>query len=349
MNCQVAAERRTELKFRTPGHLRCMGKCGKAVGFSAGAVLPTAAGKTVRIPILWDGGDFVCRHGFVSSKKGVARMKKVLEWGVPALALMVLGGVAVAISRGRPAPALPVSQPSPPSVLSGEVAAVPAGAVLLPPRFFSQLTLPAAIAAGKPVVIELGGGATGSARLELGQREVVLVSATQGTRRVAWTPLPNAKVVVGRQGGRLIVAQGAQVVADLPGAGDWRWLCGRDGCAGMPATALQKTAPVFFDDDFMHEENSFGEWKCPGGQWKINQVGKTVGGSPLRSPNAFSMTGENHAVATAGQWFWNNYTASWCCRNSSMARPPCWARRPPASFLSPGAVWKLRCCTVICR
>jgi hypothetical protein len=233
-------------------------------------------------------------------------MKKVFEWGLPVLALIVLGGIGIAISsKAKPVPAVPPLPPLPPVVAS----ALPDGAVLLPPRFFSQLTLPPVLAADAPVVIEFGGGAAGTTRLELGGQEVALVLAGQKTRRAAWSPQPKAKVVIGRQNGRLVVAQGAQVVADFPDAADWRWLRGGEGCAGLPATALQKTAPVFFDDDFMHED-SFGEWQPVRGQWKINQVSKSLGGSPLRSPNAFSLSGENDAVITAGQWFWNNYTAA---------------------------------------
>jgi hypothetical protein len=263
-------------------------------------------------------------------------MKKVVEWGLPALALIVLGGVGMVICfKGRAVSPLPLP-PAPPAAVA---AALPAGAVSLPPRFFCQLLLPQTIMADKPVVIEFGGGAAGTARLELGLREVTLQVPGLDLQRAAWTPLSNAKVMIGRQNGRLIIVQGALAVADFPGAGDWRWICGRGG-AGMPAPAFQKTAPVFFDDDFMHED-SFGEWQRVSGQWKINQVGKTVGGSPLRSPNAFSLSGENDAVIQAGQWFWNNYTAAvsaipgseagfgflFCCRDSANRYRVDWGRK----------------------
>lgn len=64
----------------------------------------------------------------------------------------------------------------------------------------------------------------------------------------------------------------------------------------------QRLAAVFFADDFMHAEGSFGAWTRQG-EWCIDTVR-----NPLRDVNAFQLaaTGEP-ALLTAGYWFWRDY------------------------------------------
>ncbi len=92
----------------------------------------------------------------------------------------------------------------------------------------------------------------------------------------------------------------------------WRqikWQSNSD-CPEPPALAYQKIGNLFFADDFMHSDNSLGEWEILSGEWAVHSLQ-----TPVRSANPFSFIGKGeHAEVTAGYWFWRNYRMSCAIR-----------------------------------
>jgi hypothetical protein len=108
------------------------------------------------------------------------------------------------------------------------------------------------------------------------------------------------------QDGRLV--SHASVTPQRWQAGSWKRSVDLGVAEGQAIAdySFQKTAPIYFSDDFMHNENELGEWNPVSGHWQIHALR-----NPTRSVNAFSLVGNGEpAVAAAGHWFWRNYTFS---------------------------------------
>ena len=156
--------------------------------------------------------------------------------------------------------------------------------------------------------------AAGVVELALAAQELSIVTKEAGRedRKVAvpWQVKPGDRILVVRDGERLAVCLNSVAVAQaevMPDA--WQkeeW----NGAIPLEKTQFQKTAAVFFADDFMHEESDLGDWKPVCGKWRVNTLT-----NPVRSANAFSFVGTAPAapatgsgLALAGQWFWTNYS-----------------------------------------
>jgi hypothetical protein len=112
-----------------------------------------------------------------------------------------------------------------------------------------------------------------------------------------------------RDGERLMVCLNSVAVAQVEVTPDaWRQEDWSGNGIALEKTQFQKTAAVFFADDFMHEKSDLGDWKPVRGKWQVNTLA-----NPVRSANAFSFVGAaatsaDSGLVLAGQWFWTNYT-----------------------------------------
>ena len=66
------------------------------------------------------------------------------------------------------------------------------------------------------------------------------------------------------------------------------------GAPPLLSVDYQKTAPLYFADDFMHAEGELGEWEAVSGRWTVHAVD-----NPIRSANAFSLRGLGDAAVAA--------------------------------------------------
>lgn len=84
-----------------------------------------------------------------------------------------------------------------------------------------------------------------------------------------------------------------------------------DDALSLSDIYVQPIAPVEFTDDFVREKGSFGAWETVAGDWQtVAPEGEEV--SPDKSANPFSLRAAAGAVdalalATAGDWFWDEY------------------------------------------
>jgi hypothetical protein len=80
----------------------------------------------------------------------------------------------------------------------------------------------------------------------------------------------------------------------------------RAGSLALNEPTCQPVAPAVFDDSFMREPGSATPWKAAGGTWRNLGVGNEE-----YSINGFYYLGkgdEAGALATAGDWFWEDYS-----------------------------------------
>ena len=240
--------------------------------------------------------------------------KKTAGWrdwlllGTAAALAAVVGTVVVISRRGQPAGAMP------------PVAISPGHAVILhqealPQRFIRSFELAAGFFPDGAQGRYLASGGVVELALAPQGLSIVTKEAGREDRKVTalWQVKPGDKVLVVRDGERLAVSLNsvavaqAEVMPDTWQKEDWHG-------NGIPfdKVQFQKTAAVFFADDFMHEESDLGDWKPVHGNWKVNTLA-----NPVRSANAFSFVGAVDAatpsepgLALAGQWFWTNYSFS---------------------------------------
>lgn len=88
---------------------------------------------------------------------------------------------------------------------------------------------------------------------------------------------------------------------------------GRLGCQRpeggfyIEESLLQPVEDPFFTDDFMRAGNGEGAWEQVWGEWTLSGV-HTAKGDPLLSANPFAYRAlGRRALATAGNWFWDDY------------------------------------------
>ncbi len=79
----------------------------------------------------------------------------------------------------------------------------------------------------------------------------------------------------------------------------------RNGCVAVSEPICQPVEPPVFSDDFMREPDEPTPWTQVSGQWKNVGVGNEE-----YSINGFYLLGrgDETALATAGDWFWQDYT-----------------------------------------
>ncbi|MCK5805757.1 MAG: protein kinase [Lentisphaeria bacterium] len=97
----------------------------------------------------------------------------------------------------------------------------------------------------------------------------------------------------------------------------------QDGAPTPEKIAYQRVGQLLFADDFMHGKDEFGVWERPRGDWTVHALQ-----NPIRSANPFSFLGQGEdALATAGEWFWRNYTvrvAAHPLSGSAFGLKTCW-------------------------
>lgn len=191
-------------------------------------------------------------------------------------------------------------------------------------RFVRQLTLAPAFADAGGILLCYQAAQGGSLRVVLDSKQSALYrqaadGKTEKLAASAWTPKPGDRIEIFREYDWLTLACNGKVlaVAACP-EGEWTqesWQALAKGAAAPVADPVyQKTAPVFFDDDFMHEDGALGGWKALSGKWDIEIVMEKAGGSAGRSINAFSFSGSGPgAAAVTGEWFWSHYRLSLSC------------------------------------
>jgi len=218
---------------------------------------------------------------------------------VPRLALAGTGNVLIGRSLS-PANTTPAQVPSPPSVPEGFALVENLGAT------FSEYDVAARTDGDADLLLDYlsptqyhavhlrkdsvrVGAATGAA-------EVELTAATRGSRPTG------AAVVVARRNGLVRVLVDGKLVVEAADRGQWGGLVAAKGLADP---AFQPIAPVEFTDDFMREQGDQGDWQAVSGSWQI----ASSEGSPAQGANPFSYGAETTAtaLATTGDWFWDDY------------------------------------------
>jgi hypothetical protein len=239
--------------------------------------------------------------------------KKPVGWG-DWLLLGTAAALAAVVS------AVVVSRRGPPAAARLPVALPPAHAVILqqealPQRFIRSFELASGFFPDGLQGRYLAAG--GVVELALAPQGLSIVTKEAGredrTVTVPWQAKLGDQILVVRDGERLAVCLNSVAVAQAEVMPDvWQKEDWSGNGTPLDKVQFQKTAAVFFADDFMHEESDLGDWKPVRGAWKVNTLA-----NPVRSANAFSFVGGADAavpgkngLVLAGQWFWTNYSFS---------------------------------------
>jgi hypothetical protein len=113
-----------------------------------------------------------------------------------------------------------------------------------------------------------------------------------------------AEVLVARRRGAIRVLVNHQFAVEAADRGQWGGLV---AAKGLGDPAVQPIASVRFTDDFMREQGDAGNWHAVTGNWQI----VSSEGTPAQGANPFSYGAETSetALATVGEWFWDDYRA----------------------------------------
>jgi len=220
----------------------------------------------------------------------------------------------------------PPPPPVPPVPAQPEVGALPPGFELLGSMAEEPYDLlveiaPNATAGAQPTVLLLDGRFTAAGRparpalwlsLTPERLELRLGQAPRGQPVAAAAlhlPPEGGRLLLRRGQRRLSVIVGADRLVDLPlklppGGG----VAAQPGSVGLTDPVCQPVAPAVFDDSFMREPGSPTPWTPVSGSWRNAGVGNEE-----YSINGFYYLGkadEAPALATAGDWFWEDYSLS---------------------------------------
>ncbi len=112
------------------------------------------------------------------------------------------------------------------------------------------------------------------------------------------------QLIVARREGSIRVLLDGERVLEAADRGQWG---GAVASRGLTDPAVQPVAPLRFTDDFMRESGQAGEWQAVTGNWQTI----STEGAPQTGANPFSygVESEDTALATAGDWFWDDYQA----------------------------------------
>ena len=111
-----------------------------------------------------------------------------------------------------------------------------------------------------------------------------------------------AELVVARRRGTICVWLDRRVICRSADRGQWP---GAVACKGLDDPAVQPVEAVNFADDFMQEAGEAAAWHPVSGAWRI----VSTEGEPSSGANPFSYGVETNdvALASAGEWFWDDY------------------------------------------
>jgi hypothetical protein len=217
----------------------------------------------------------------------------------------------------------PPPPPAPPAPPTPEPGAMPDGFELIdcpaeePYDVLAQVA-PDGQLEGEPTTLALDGrfDAAGKARrpcawLTLDPARVELRFGKEAKGR----PVAAADWRLPGEGGRLLIRRGLRTLSVIGGAAELlRASTGltpggafavHAGSVGLVQPLCQPAAPAVFDDDFMREPDSPTPWTPVSGAWRNLGVGNEE-----YSVNGFHYVGKSDqtpALATAGDWFWEDY------------------------------------------
>ncbi|MBM3499577.1 MAG: hypothetical protein FJX74_13030 [Armatimonadetes bacterium] len=136
-----------------------------------------------------------------------------------------------------------------------------------------------------------------------------------------------AEVVVARTRGAVSILVNRAEVHQTADAGQWP---GAVAAKGLADCFVQPVEPVSFSDDFMQEAGEAAAWQSVSGAWQI----VSTEGEASTGANPFSYgveTGEE-ALATAGEWFWDDYAFEASARWTQNAVGMVFDYRDPANY-----------------
>lgn len=142
-------------------------------------------------------------------------------------------------------------------------------------------------------------------RLEPNGRLHITAGGEAGeTELASATCQATGQLIVTRRRGSIRVLMDGKRVLETADRGQW---AGTIACRGLADPAAQPVAEVEFTDDFMRESSQAGDWQPVSGKWQVI----STEGSPDTGANPFSygIDTEAPAIATAGDWFWDDYEA----------------------------------------
>jgi len=127
----------------------------------------------------------------------------------------------------------------------------------------------------------------------------------------AWEAVAGLSGYIRRRPGMVSLIMGADEVLTARITTEPGCLAMKPGAVSVGDPYIQPVAPVRFADDFMRASNSESPWTPVAGEWR--QVGV---GNEAYSINGFCYIGKSdaQAMATAGDWMWENYSVSVAAR-----------------------------------
>jgi hypothetical protein len=215
--------------------------------------------------------------------------------------LTLAGPENLLIARAWGAPAVPAEPPSPEPTL-------PEGFTLLAPAAgtFQPYDVIGRIAGPVDLLLDYA-SPDHSYRLHLEDGELPLLSqpGDQPVPTIGPPPEvpPGAELIVARRQGTVSVLLNHRPFYETADRGQWP---GAVACQGLTDAAVQPVDPVSFTDDFMQEAGEAAAWQRVAGPWAIvSTEGEARTGA---NPFSYGVETQDIALATAGEWFWSDYS-----------------------------------------
>lgn len=113
---------------------------------------------------------------------------------------------------------------------------------------------------------------------------------------------PGTDLVVSRNRGTIAIIVNGRRKLEVADRGCWP---GAVAAGGLTDAVVQPVEPVNFAEDFMQEAGEAMGWEAVSGNWRII----STEGEPKTGANPFSygVETQDEAIATAGEWFWDDY------------------------------------------
>jgi hypothetical protein len=171
---------------------------------------------------------------------------------------------------------------------------------------FEEYDVTGAIGGGVDVLLDYRGPSRCHAvRVDPGGQLRITAAGEQGEAEIAAAKSDaKGELIVARRRGAIRVLIDGRRVLEAADRGQWGGLV---ACRGLGDPAVQPVADVQFADDFMRKSGEAGDWQPVSGKWQVI----STEGSPDTGANPFSygIETEGPAIATAGDWFWDDYEA----------------------------------------
>ncbi len=150
---------------------------------------------------------------------------------------------------------------------------------------------------GEGKACELSIGEGGSVTLALPDGETPIAARIGAIQ-------PGAELMIVRRAGSIRVTIGGEHVLTTADRGNWP---GGIASKALGEPMVQPIEPVVYADDFMRKAGEAGDWQVVSGNWQVvsSEGAATTGANPF----SYGIEATETAVATAGQWFWTDYSA----------------------------------------